>query len=168
MASVAGLAAGKNKRVQNQIRSAALQRQAAAERSAAIASGLGCWGTVLVFSVNSSKILQPSKLTTQQSGRWKKHNIPNAVPKTEFQGADSMGVTMTITLSAEHGVRPRAMLDYINACVRAGVTNYLAIGGEILGSGKMAITDASETWDEVMNKGELVRAKVSLTFQEYN
>ena len=129
---------------------------------------LGCWGTDLIFEVNSKKILTAKDIKVSQDSRWTKHNILQNVPRGEFSGPDTMGVTLTITLSAEHGVKPRSMVEKIRKANRSGQVEYLVIGGKIMGSNKMAITATSEAWNEIYNKGELVKAKMDVTFMEYS
>lgn len=77
-------------------------------------------------------------------------------------------MTLDILLSAGHGVSPRTMINNIEAAVENGRAEYLYIGGKKVGSGKQVIESVSETWDEVWNNGELVKATVSLTFSEYS
>ena len=129
---------------------------------------LGCWGTDLIFEVNSKKILTAKDIKVSQDSRWTKHNILQNVPRGEFSGPDTMGVTLTITLSAEHGVKPRSMVEKIRKANRSGQVEYLVIGGKIMGSNKMAITATSEAWNTIYNKGELVKAKMDVTFMEYS
>ncbi len=129
---------------------------------------LGCWGTDLIFEVNSKKILTAKDIKVSQDSRWAKHNILQNVPRGEFSGPDTMGVTLTITLSAEHGVKPRSMVEKIRKANRSGQVEYLVIGGKIMGSNKMAITATSEAWNTIYNKGELVKAKIDVTFMEYS
>ena len=137
-------------------------------KSKPISNGkIGCWGKDLVFEVNSNKIFQPRDIGRTQDGRWEKHNVVNKVPKSEFLGPDETSITMTITLSAEHGIRPRHMIGVIEKAIRSGKIEYLVIGGKVTGHGKMKIEKASETWNTIYNKGELVRANVDLTFVEY-
>lgn len=97
---------------------------------------LGCWGTDLIFEVNSKKILTAKDIKVSQDSRWTKHNILQNVPRGEFSGPDTMGVTLTITLSAEHGVKPRSMVEKIRKANRSGQVEYLVIGGKIMGSNK--------------------------------
>lgn len=59
------------------------------------------------------------------------------------------------------------MLGTIEKAIKAGTVNWLVIGGKFVGGRKMYISSCSETWDEIWNKGELVRATVNLTFVEY-
>ena len=114
------------------------------------------------------KILTAKDIKVSQDSRWTKHNILQNVPRGEFSGPDTMGVTLTITLSAEHGVKPRSTVEKIRKANRSGQVEYLVIGGKIMGSNKMAITATSETWDAIYNKGELVKAKIDVTFMEYS
>ena len=145
------------------------KKKAEEEKNRAKAKGtLGCWGTDLIFEVNSNKILTPKDLKVSQDSRWAKHNILQKVPRGEFSGPDAMGVTFTLTLSAEHGVKPRSMIGKIRKANRSGQVEYLVIGGKIMGSNKLAITSQSEAWDLVYNKGELVKGKIDVTFMEYS
>ena len=49
---------------------------------------LGCWGTDLIFEVNSKKILTAKDIKVSQDSRWTKHNILQNVPRGEFSGPD--------------------------------------------------------------------------------
>lgn len=98
---------------------------------------------------------------------WHTHNIVNGKPKSEFAGPDSSSVTLEAVLAAERGVRPRATLEKLEKACESGTVDYLYIGGKKVGTGKMKLESISETWDEIWNSGQLVKAKVSLTFSEY-
>ena len=82
-------------------------------------------------------------------------------------GPDADETSCTITLSAEHGVKPRETIERIEKAVKNGETEYLVIGGKKVGSNKTYISSMSEEWDTIWNKGELVKAKINLTFAEY-
>lgn len=128
---------------------------------------IGNFGKLITFEVSSKKMLPFKDMKRTVSGRWKQHNIVGKSPKTEFQGADADGVTLTIVLSAEHGVKPRKTLEQLEAAVKAGRVEYLIIGGKKVGKRKMYISELSEEWNCILNKGELVRATVNITFSEY-
>jgi phage protein U len=130
-------------------------------------SKIGNFGETIVFSVSSSKILTPHNMKRSVSARWEQHKILGKAPKSEFVGQNAPETTMTVVLSAECGVKPRAMLGTIEKAIKAGTVNWLVIGGKFVGGRKMYISSCSETWDEIWNKGELVRATVNLTFVEY-
>lgn len=125
------------------------------------------WGTTITFEVSSSKTLTFSKFKRTVSARWKEHNIIGQKPKGEFTGPDSSGVTLEAVLAAEHGVRPRSTLEKLEKACESGTVDYLYVGGKKVGANKMCLESISESWDEIWNKGELVKATVSLTFSEY-
>lgn len=130
-------------------------------------SKIGNFGETIVFSVSANKILTPKDMKRSVSARWEQHKILGKAPKAEFVGQNAPETTMTVVLSAEHGVRPRATIGAIEKAIKAGTVNWLVIGGKFVGGRKMYISSCSETWDEIWNKGELVKATVNLTFVEY-
>lgn len=129
---------------------------------------IGNWGKVIKFEVTSMKSLTFHNFKRTVSGRWKSHPIVGRKPKGEFSGPDASGISMDITLSAEHGVKPRATIELLESATEGGIVDYLYIGGRRVGTGKLALESVSETWDEIWNNGELVKAKASLTFSEYS
>lgn len=141
------------------------QQREVIERAAA-SGGLGAFGKTIVFEVNDRKILAPQDVKREISGRWKTHEIVSKRPKMEFLGPDLAETKMKIVLSAEHGVSPRKTLENIEKAVNEGTTDWLVIGGKILGSQKVAITSCSEAWDTIYNQGELVKATVEITLKE--
>lgn len=128
---------------------------------------IGKFGSTIKFSVSSDKVLTFNNLKRTASGRWAKHNIIGAKPKSEFQGAESGSVTMDVNLSAEHGVKPRTMADKIIKASEKGTLEYLIVGGKKVCKKKCYIQSVSDLWNVVMNKGELVSASLTLTFSEY-
>lgn len=128
---------------------------------------IGNWGKSIKFSVNSQKQLTFSEMKREVAGRWAKHSILHKKPRMEFQGPDSAGVTMEVVVSAEHGVKPRNTINILEKACENGTVDYLYIGGKKVGTNKMYLESISETWSEVWNKGELVKAALSLTFSEY-
>jgi len=132
-------------------------------------SSIGCFGDIIKFEVTANKILTFRNMKRSQAGRWATHPIVLKAPKSEFLGPDLTEVSMEVTLSAEHGVKPRSTIATIEKAVRKGTVETLVIGGKVLGwsSHKWYIESVSETWEEIWNKGELVRAKITLNFKEY-
>jgi len=128
---------------------------------------IGQWGNSIAFSVNSNKQLTFRDMKRTSSGRWASHNILGKRPKMEFLGPDSDSVTMEVVLDAEMGVRPRATMKLFRVACKQGEVNYLYIGGKKVCKNKMAISNVSESWDEIWSQGELKRAVLSVTFTEY-
>lgn len=88
-------------------------------------------------------------------------------PLPFFQGASLQTMTMEIVLDASLGVRPRGMLNQIEQMVESGQAEILVIGRQRIGNGRWVITKSSEAWDVIQRRGELYRATMSLTLQEY-
>lgn len=129
---------------------------------------IGNWGKVIKFEVTSNKSLTFSNFKRDVAGRWKEHPIVGKKPKSEFTGPDASNTSFDVKLSAEHGVKPRKTIEELEKAAENGTVDYLYIGGRKVGEGKLKLQSMSETWDEVWNNGELVKAKVTLTFSEYN
>lgn len=128
---------------------------------------IGNWGKEINFSVNAKRVLTFSNMKREVSGRWTYHNILDKKPKGEFTGPGTSTITMDITVSAEHGVKPRNVIKRLENAAEKGQIEYLYIGGKKVGKKKFYIESLSESWDEVWNKGELVRAKLTVKFSEY-
>ena len=128
---------------------------------------IGNIGKTIIFQTSDKKILNFTSLNKTAKGRWASHPRMGKKPKKQFLGPDSDSITFTITLNAEHGVRPYKTLKRIEKAVRKGTPKKVVIGKKSLGKHKFVITDASETYDRVLNKGELVKATCEITLEEY-
>jgi len=128
---------------------------------------IGSWGSTLVFSTSDRRILTFSDFTRKTSSEWAKHGRIGAKDKTEFVKPGLQKVSFKMTLDATLGVRPRSMLDTLANAVERGVINPLVIGGKRVGRHRWKITDTSEAWDVVYYRGELVRATVTVSMEEY-
>ena len=130
-------------------------------------SKIGNLGKLITFKVSSKKVLTFNDMTRKVSGRWAEHEVIRGKPKTEFLGAALQEVSFTIILSSMLGVKPRKTLERIRKAVEKGECFTFVIGGKTVSKNKWKITEASETWDIIMSKGELVQAKLELTLSEY-
>ena len=127
---------------------------------------IGNLGKTITFEVSSDKVLTFRNMSRSVKGRWTQHNVKGK-PIAEFLGPDLDGASLTVSLSAMHGVKPRKTLETIEKAVRKGTVLPFVVGGEKVGSNNWVITSVSETWKCVYSKGELVSADVTLTLQEY-
>ena len=129
-------------------------------------SEIGRWGTQLVFSVNSDKQLPFRDMSRKVKARWKTHNVYGRNPWAEYMGSDQTEVKMEVTFSAHHGQKPLKSISILEESCARGQLEYLFIGGKKVGKYKHYIDSINTDWDEVWNKGELVRATVEITFKE--
>lgn len=130
-------------------------------------ASLGSWGKRIVFTVSDKKILTASNVTHTRQARWTNHDIIAKVPKGEFLGPGQGKVTLSIILDAAHGVKPTKVLETIEKACNNGTTETLKIGKKKIGNYKWAITEYTEAYNIVYSGGQIARATVDLTFEEY-
>lgn len=65
------------------------------------------------------------------------------------------------------GVRPREIMERIEDAVENGETAYLVIGGRPVGQNKFYISSVSEAFDVVLSHGEIARATLNVSMEEY-
>lgn len=128
---------------------------------------IGHIGETVVFETSDRKILNFTKMQRTVKGRWASHSRIGKKPKKQFLGPDADQLTFSITLNAEHGVRPRKTIENIEKLIRTGKPQTVVIGSKKVGSNKYAITEISESWETILNKGEVVKITCDITLEEY-
>ena len=121
----------------------------------------------IVFEVSDKKTLTFNGMTRDVSGRLVEHEVMGVKPKPEFLGAGNQKITLPITLSAGLGVRPRKMLELVEAMVESGDAEYLIINCKPVGRHPFRLTTSSETWGAMYRHGELAKASLTITLEEY-
>ena len=128
---------------------------------------IGHIGKTVVFETSDAKILNFKKMQRTVKGRWASHSRVGKKPKKQFLGPDTDQLTFTITLNAEHGVKPRKTVENIEKLIRTGKPQTVVIGSKKVGSNKYAITEISESWETILNRGEVVKITCDITLEEY-
>lgn len=128
---------------------------------------IGHIGKTVVFETSDAKILNFKKMQRTVKGRWASHSRVGKKPKKQFLGPDADQLTFTITLNAEHGVKPRKTVENIEKLIRTGKPQTVVIGSKKVGSNKYAITEISENWETILNLGEVVKITCDITLEEY-
>jgi len=128
---------------------------------------IGTLGRNVVFEVSDDRVFTFSELTREVTSRWTNHEPQGVKPKPEFLGAGLQTASLTITLSATLGVRPRDVLEAIENMVENGTAETLVIGNRPVGSNPFRLTGSSEAWNTVYNQGELARATLTISLEEY-
>lgn len=129
---------------------------------------VGNWGKVLTFRVSDKYQLSFSNFNRKINARWAQHKIVQKAVRSEYLGIDQGSVTMDVVFSAEHGQRPYRDMARVAKCCKNGVVNYLYVGGRRVGNCKFYIKSISQDWEEIWNKGEIVKIKAKITFEEYH
>ena len=86
---------------------------------------IGTLGRNVVFEVSDDRVFTFSELTREVTSRWTNHEPQGVKPKPEFLGAGLQTASLTITLSATLGVRPRDVLEAIENMVQNGTAETL-------------------------------------------
>lgn len=128
---------------------------------------IGHIGKTVVFETSDAKILTFKKMQRTVKGRWASHSRVGKKPKKQFLGPDADQLTFTITLNAEHGIKPRKTVENIEKLIRTGKPQTVVIGSRKVGSNKYAITEISESWETILNQGEVVKITCDITLEEY-
>lgn len=121
----------------------------------------------IVFEVSDERVHTFSDMGREVAGRWATHDVMGSKPKAEYLGPGNQSVKLTIHLSAALGVKPRDMLEQVERMVEAGVAEYLIIGSRPVGKSPFRLTGSSETWDTIYSRGELAKATLTITLEEY-
>lgn len=132
-------------------------------------SVIGQYGNIIKFEVSDRKVLTFSDMERTQEGRWKDHEIPGAVPQSEFIGPEATTMSLKILLKAQLGVKPRSVIAALERCARNGTVDTLVIGGSKYGwgSAKWIVTSVTDKWQRFVGSG-LLEAGCTVDFKEYS
>lgn len=128
---------------------------------------IGNLGKLIVFHVSSKTVITLDNMKVEIGARWGEHSVIGRKPRKQFLGPECMKISFDITLDAKLGIRPRKVMAKIGEAVERGKKLTFVIHGRKVGKHKWVITGMSETWEEIWNKGELIKATCSLELEEY-
>lgn len=128
---------------------------------------IGTLGRKIIFEVSDDAILTVQGMSREIAGRWTAHEVMGTKPKPEFLGAGNQTISLPIRLSASLGVRPRNVLEAVEAMVESGTAEYLVIGNRPVGRNPFRLIGSSETWDTLYSGGQLAKATLTISLEEY-
>lgn len=128
---------------------------------------VGNFGSRIIFETSDRKILTFTGMTQKVSGEYAKHSVLGQKDRPEFTGPGNRSVSFKILLDVNLGIRPRDVIASIEDAVENGETEYLVIGGRLIGQNKFYISSISEALDVVMSHGEIARATLQVNMEEY-
>ncbi len=128
---------------------------------------VGNFGSRITFQTSDQRILTFSGMTQKVSGKYAKHSIQGQKDRPEFTGPGNRSVSFKIVLNVMLGIRPREVLNSIEAAVESGEAEYLVIGGRPVGNNRFYISSVSEAYDVVLAGGEIASATLNVTMEEY-
>ncbi len=128
---------------------------------------IGSWGTDVIFSVSDKRVLTFNDMQHSVGSAWATHSRIGLKDQVEYLRPTLQKLSFTIMLDATLGVRPRATMEMLERHTEAGHIFPFVVGGKRIGRHRWRITDLSEAWEVIYNRGELVQAKVNVTMEEY-
>lgn len=129
---------------------------------------IGNFGSRIIFSTSSQRILTFSGMTQKISGKYAKHSVTGQKDRVEFTGPGNRSISLKILLDVNLGIRPQDVMDSLEEAVESGETEYLVIGGRPVGENKFYISSISEAMDVVMSGGKIARATLQISLEEYS
>ena len=127
---------------------------------------IGTFGTIR-FKVSDRQLLTFQNFKREIAGSWSNMERIGKKPFTVFSGPELQTISFRIFLDAGLGIPPREMHGKVDYMVESVTAHYLIIGNRQVGNQRWVITKSSEIWETILVKGELFRATVDLTLQEY-
>ncbi len=127
---------------------------------------IGCFGDY-IFETTDKRILTFSGLKRNAKALISEHTKILGKAQVEFNGSEADTISFTINLNGLLGVSPRAEMDKWIKLVREGYVGTLVIGNKALGVNKWIITSVAQSWDTILNAGELLKGKIEVELKEY-
>ncbi|MBU5672651.1 phage tail protein [Paenibacillus brevis] len=127
---------------------------------------IGSLGSI-VFTVTPDTIRTFTEFTRTSASRWANHEVLGKKPVSQFIGPGLDTVSFTMHLDVRYGINPRKELDALVELERSGKAMPLIIGGKGIGVSKFKITSLEQSWTEIDNRGNLLKASASITLEEY-
>ena len=128
---------------------------------------IGNFGSSIVFETSDRRILTFSGLSQKVSGKYAKHSIIGQKDRPEFTGPGNRSVSFKMLLDVSMGIRPSEIMSRIEDAAETGEAEYLVIGGRLVGDNKFCISSVSEAMDVVLGGGEIARATLNVSMEEY-
>lgn len=129
-------------------------------------SKIGSLGTV-VFVVSPEAMRTFREFTRNSAARYAKHDIIGKQPKTQFLGPGLDTISFNMWFDAQFKLNPRKELDKLIELSRKGKALPLTIGGKGLGTGLWVITGVNQSWTQIDNAGNVLKAEAAVSLEEY-
>lgn len=127
---------------------------------------LAVYGPV-VFQVSKDLVNTFKNFSRKEDSRWAAHDRIQMKPALEFLGPGIGSVSFDMQLSAALGVNPRKELDKLVRMERNGEVHTFVIGNKPIGVQKWAMRGVSQNWEQLDNRGNVLKASISITLEEY-
>lgn len=124
---------------------------------------IGTLGSI-VFKVSADTVRTFTNLTRAGTARYQQHDVIGKKPVLEFIGPDLDTIALPVRLDISYGLDPQSEINAMREAMNNGTRSAFIVGGKFLGD--FVIESVSDTWETVSNRGNLIKASVSLSLKE--
>lgn len=124
---------------------------------------IGTLGSI-VFKVSADTVRTFTNLTRSGTARYQQHDVIGKKPVLEFIGPDLDTIALPVRLDISYGLDPQSEINSMREAMNNGTRSAFIVGGKFLGD--FVIESVSDTWETVSNRGNLIKASVSLSLKE--
>lgn len=121
----------------------------------------------IVFEVSSDTVRTFKNLKYNVSAKYQNHAKLGGRPTTEYIGIDAESLTMTVKLSALHGLDPRKEMKKFNDACRKGTLLRFVLGNKKFGNYRWVITKVGNSIERIDKKGNILSVELSVTLSSY-
>lgn len=119
------------------------------------------------FRVSDHYALTIRNMKHEISASWNTLDRIGLKPITEYGGPNLQAMSFEIILDASLGVKPRKMLQKLEQMAEGNEAYDLVLGRRLIGKNKWIITKCSMAYDVILRGGQIYKATVNLSLQEY-
>lgn len=127
---------------------------------------IGKYGDI-VFETSDTRILNFKDLKISKSNRTTSHNILMKKPILEFLGPELDSITFTVNLNASLGINVNEEQNKWYKKIENAEAEELLIGNKKIGQNKWLTTSINETYNTILNNGQVYSLTLEIKLQEY-
>lgn len=127
---------------------------------------IGLLGSIR-FKVSERQALTFKNLKREVSSTWNNIDRIGQKPLVEYGGPNLQTGSLEIVVDASLGVKPKKLLHTLERMTESDQAYDLVLGKKRIGSHPWVITKCSQAYDVILRGGEIYRATMTLSLQEY-
>lgn len=127
---------------------------------------IGSFGDV-VFYVSRKSAKTFKDLKRSEGARYATHDIHLKKPKLEYLGPGLSNVSFTMEFYASRGMNPVSETDKLIRMQRNGTHHLFIVGNKRFGMKYFVLKSVSIDFEQIDNKGVILKATADVTLEEY-
>ena len=119
------------------------------------------------FEVSTESVRTFEGLKFSNSAAYAEHKVHGRKAVLEFTGLNASTANLTIHLDITQGVVPMEEITQLYEAMNNHETLAFTLGGLVMGEGLWVIESLDEEYEQISNRGVVMRARVDLKLREY-